>query len=61
MENDSNYVEHQSPGFEEQVFRPRRVLLDEFSARFNFVAHQDAEAEIRDNNYVAAGQVLCRK
>ena len=59
MENDSNYVEHQFPGVEEQVFRPRRVLSDELSAGFDFVAQQDAEAQIRDNLCVRRGQPLC--
>jgi hypothetical protein len=59
--NDSFCVPHQKVALYVEVFDFQGVFLDELAAGFDVVTHQDAEAEIRDNEFVDSGQQVCRK
>jgi hypothetical protein len=60
--NDRFYVpHHHTVALHVEVFDFQGVFLDELASGFDVVAHQDAEAEICDNEFVDSGQQVCGK
>ena len=61
VRNDSFYVPHHAVFLHVEVFDFQGVFFDELESRFDVVAHQAAEAEICDNEFVDSGQQVCGK
>jgi hypothetical protein len=59
--NDSFYVPYHKVALHVEVFDFQGVFFDELASRFDVVAHQAAEAEICDNEFVDSGQQVCGK